>query len=1520
LRAKDVMASNVNKKFVVLLAVGTLVLVGLAALLLSFGIPSAREHAQAGDALMAKGEAVKAADRYAKAVSKESNNVEYIGKWIKAMSSITPVGRQEYTDRFRELVGAMNRVAEVKRTDLSAHRAILDPTLADLRRGGGSDQVAAGLMQQVERSMKLMPAGDKNADGLRRYRGLARVALLSGGQRQSDEELAQAREDLEAALAFDAGDEMSAAGLTDYLRLMSLRARTGNDPEGAATLLGEARAKIDAFIERQPGSAVARAAQLNVRLAELAASGPGISGAEVSAAVGPLVEGLLASIEQADPAKVDLPTVLLAADAALGARVPDAVARATVVLDKVVAARPGEPMAQYLRASFLHGSQQYRQAADAFGKLAEMPNLPVGFNGMVLWGLRDSAAVRRVDALLGVWEQAKEPAQRQTLLAEVKAAREGVRARASVDELAKLLMDGKVALAENDLAGARKLLAQYNQRVPTVNTDALLLLARVLERQGLQGEARQCYQKIIDARRANLLTYVQKAALEIELKNYKVAYNDLQSALAFAPDNEAIKKQIQSVVAVMGDARGALPGAEQVADPLTRLWAEAENLANQTPPDFAGAAEKLKEARPLVSEARQYMVMARMLLNFNNIPEALATVAEGVAKFPDDASLAELKKALESTDPVADAKARIEASSLSAAGKEIELSRLYARAGKQDLAAEHMDKAEALDKDNPVVIGTRFEQALAKKDVGKAQELAGRAKVLDLDKAGGKVYAARVLQLEGKPGEGALLVQQAAEADPANPGLHRLLGQLYLGMGDLPKALASLERALQIQPRDPQTLALSMRVLLAMGRATVALERGREALRFGISEPEFVQLWLTLEYEVGDKARAVQGRQEIFARNPQDVENAFALATILVQEQKAELAEPVVASLEGNPVVAERAKLLRAALLAVQGQGARSEELFDLVVAGLDKGTLDGQLHLEFSRLLEGVGQEELAGRVLEKGRAYQKPETMVIDRALGDALFGAGDFAKSLEAYGRARASVKEDREGLLVKRMIECNLRLERLEESEKLLAGLDVDKTADVQVMLLGAEVAQQRGDKARARALLDRAVAAERNAELPLIRRADTNMADAKLLEDALADYEAALRINPQSTRARLMLAECYLRKGDAQQALGQLQSGLRLDPLNADWRSAEVQLLLNTSRGGEALASLNEMMSKTTDPRWAQMAGSIYMAAGDAGSAVKMFGRAWEGGRDPASGKGLVDALLALKPMDLQGARKVVDAPEFKAATDPVSRLSRARVSMLENKPAQAAEDVRGVLGMVDLTVVRNGFVLMEELRRVWESPQELLSAVESLQPEGGWTEPMRVQLAMQRLRLPGEKARGLAEFEELAKSSSKEIAVLSASVLGTTYFNDGDAARSVAAYQRGLVLDANNKELLNNMAYVMSKGLKQHAEALPLAQRAVEQDPANPSLIDTLGAIRLELGRVEEAGADFERARSLTADALVQTMPTVHLIEVRLRQGKVAEADVLLKELEEGERRDPRVRQSYQAEIDRVRELRKQAR
>jgi predicted acyltransferase (DUF342 family) len=64
----------------------------------------------------------------------------------------------------------------------------------------------------------------------------------------------------------------------------------------------------------------------------------------------------------------------------------------------------------------------------------------------------------------------------------------------------------------------------------------------------------------------------------------------------------------------------------------------------------------------------------------------------------------------------------------------------------------------------------------------------------------------------------------------------------------------------------------------------------------------------------------------------------------------------------------------------------------------------------------------------------------------------------------------------------------------------------------------------------------------------------------------------------------------------------------------------------------------------------------------------------------------------------------------------------------------------------------------------------------------------------------------------------------------------------------------------------------------------------------------------------------LTADALVQTMPTVHLIEVRLRQGKVAEADVLLKELEEGERRDPRVRQSYQAEIDRVRELRKQAR
>lgn len=1514
------MASSVNKKFVVILTVGVIGTLGAAGLAMKFMFKSAADHIRIGDSLAAT-DPIESMKAYSRAVNKEPNNASHIAKWAESIGRITPESRQEYDDRFRDFIMATRRLAEVKRTDVAAHRAVLDPLLNDYRRGGAGPQAWASLVQQVDATIKLFPSGDKGIDGVRRYRGIARAAILGLGQRLSDDEMAATRADLEAAIAYDPNDDLATASFVDFLRFSADVARQTNDPEKAAALLAEGEAKIKAYVETHPDSSIARAAYTNVLINNAAekARASGMNSTQFAAVVQPIIEDYLATVERENPAKLDMLAAAQAIELANNNRINGAYERGLAVFDKLVAARDGAPSHQFARASFMFNARKFRDAATAFEKITELKNRPVSYEGVSLFAMRDMAAVRKVDALLGVWETETDAAKRKAILDEVKKARDEVASRTTVDDIPKLLMAGKIAMAEGDLAEARKLLGQYNAKVPTVNVEAQLLLARVLERQGLLGEARQCYQRIIDARAANLNTYLQKANLEIELKNYQNALDDLEKANLLSPDNPGIKMQIQRVQAILTNGRDAI-NPQLTTDPLVRLLAEAEQCANATPPDFKCATEKLKEARKIVKEPRQFVGMAQVLARMNNIPEAIETCDQGLAKFPGDKALKDLRDALSIADPVKAAEDRINASELSAAEKSVQLYTLYARVGQRDRALKELENAEKIQPDHPVVVSARFEQALQAKDLDKARGLAERAKTLNLDKAGGRLYQATLLRAEGKYKDALLLVQQSIELDPVNPAGHRLAGELHFLSNDLPNASKSLSRALEIQPQDPGTIVLLLKVLLSDGKPTLALERARDSLKFGINENEFVQIWLNLEFDHGDKAKAIDRRKRIFDSNPGNVENAIALATILLRSGLLDQAAEVITALEAIPEAKEQAGLLRAAEVGSRGDTARAEKLFDESIARLNQNNLDGQLHLDFARMMAQQGKVDFAAMILEKGKRYELPATMLVSRTLGDTFFAAGDFAKALAAYSNAREKVNEDTGQLLLKRMIECNLKMEKIAEAEKLLEPLNVDKTTDTQVILLASEAAVQRGDVARARALLDRAISVDQKSDVAFVRRADFNVNDTKFFEDAMADYEQALRLNPRNTRARIMYAECWARKGDVQRSVDELAAGLRQEPTNPDWRNAHVRLLLNLSRTNDAIASLQEMINLTNDPRWPQMAGFIYQSAGDMPAAVQMFKAGWNVRRGPVSGKALVDALLSLPTPDVTQARDVVNAPEFLADADPYSRLTRARVEMLEKRPDVALIDAKAAVAMLDVKQLREGYIAVDEMRRIWPNPVDLVAAIDSMVPEKGWPEAMRLNVVMQRLRVEAQREQAMAELEKLASSTDPQISVPSLSVLGTTHFNSGNPAKAVEAYQRGLKIEPENLELLNNLAFVMSKGLKQHAEALPIAEKAAAKDATNSNVIDTLGAIKLELGRLDEAEKEFERARSLSADSLVRTMPTVHLIEVKIRKNQLVDADQLLRELEDYERRDPRVKANYAAEVERARELRKAAR
>jgi|GEM_PF-1543880 len=1517
------MASKVNKRFVIGLTAGVLVLVAGTIGVLTLGMKSAEDHMRAGDALMASSEYEKAAGSYARAVSKEPNNTATLDKWIIALKKMTPQSRQTYQDKLSNLQGATMRLAEVKRSDVAAHRAVLEPIMQSLRRSGanvGSGNVGGwqSLIQVTERSMKMFPVGDRNVDGLRRYRGVARSALLGLGQTVSTQESDEGQADLEAAMLFDPTDAYAASGLAEMLRLKAERAKDVSDPETEAQMRKRALEVISEFVGRNPNASVARSVLSNMQLQDVVNRLRGTPEApQFASEIKPIIEQLVTTVERDDPATLDSLAMFQAANGALQNGLENAEARGLALFDKVIAARPTETMVQFARAEFLLSAGKPVEAAEGFAKISGLPNTPLSSEGFQLFGMRDAALSRRVDALLRNWELLGEQrpvdnAKRSAALAEARKARDVVSASTTIDELPKLLMDGKLAMAAGDMSEARKLLGVYNQRTQDSNVDALLLMARVLEQQRLLGEARQCYMKIIQARKGTLNTYLQAANLDIELKNFESALELLTQADRLSPNNPAISQNKERIEQLL---RGT-----QTSDPLIRLLAEAERAANSTPPDFKLAASKMNEARPLLKDAPQFLAMSQVQARMGQVPDALKTAEDGVKRNPDNASLKELVTALKSTDPIGDAAKRIAGSGRPEADQQVELFVLYMRAGETAKAEAAMVEAERLNPDNPVVVSSRFEQALAAKDIAKATELAGKAKRLNLDKVGGRLYESSLLRQDGKFREAIVQVEQATELDPVNPMAWRMLGELRLLNRESAKGITALERAIQIQPNDAPTIIAVMRAHLSTGDSAGALAKARDALRFGINDFQFVNLWLNLEYDLGDKALAIDRRRRIFDNNPDNVQNALALATIQLRERFIEDALVTVQAIEKSGQAKPQASLLRAGIEGVRGDTPASERMFDEAVAAMDQNDLDGQVHLEFARLLTQAGRAEFAAKILEKGLRYEKPESMIVSRTLGDTYFNAGQYANATEAYGRARSAVKNDEDNLLLKRIVECNLRLERLDEVDKWLGQIDVTKTEDVQLIMLSAELKNMRGDAGGARSTLDRAIRVNPNSPVAFIRRGDFNLADPKTLDDAMADYNRALELDGRSVRARLSLASVWARKGDAQRALDTLAAGLNLDKTSPELREAHVQLLLNMGRIDAGLASLNEMMALTSDPRWPQLAGLVMAGNGNMQGATEMFRRAWNGSRNPVTGKALADTLLGATPPNLAEARRVVEATEFRADDEPYSRLTRARLLKMEGKGTAAEADAKGAIQILGVDVVRESMVVMDELRRTWTDPVELTGVIDRIVPEGGWPEPFALTISMLRIGIEAQKPQAMAELESLMGSKDKRVATTAASMMGTSLFQEGKGEQAVAVYQRGLQIDPDSVEILNNMAYVLSKGLGRHAEALPMAERAAEREPNNPNVLDTLGAVNLELNVLDKAEELFNRARNLTPDALQRTMPTLHLAEVKMRKRDTATADILLREVAEFRRRDPRVAAQYGREIDRVEQVRQQLR
>jgi len=1513
------MASKVNTKFVIILSASVIVIAGaVAAIGYNTISKSAADHLKVAAEAENKGDLEAAASAYAKAVNKARGNPDYISKWLAALGKLTPTPSTAYRERFRnEYLLALRALANNLPSDAGVQNRQLELILTELRLVPPAASGWEGLYTTAETAINNFPAGEKSVDLVKRYRGIARVTLMQLVADQPDDKIAEAKADLLAALASNPDDAEAASFLAEWHRQASDRARRKGEEQDAEKVLAEGRKVLEDFVAQRPvwspvGLALARFDfSEDVRKADLNAR----SG-DIIVAQHPRILKVIDQFLKEPADKVDRQTAISLAEFTVGMGVPKREELAVRVLEHRLEGAPQDVVTLFKVGEIELATGQFEKAIERLGQLVTMKDLPLSQDGMMLFGLREEAVARQTEAALAVWQTAPaEPAaDKAKWLDQARAFRAKYTEMAGSTTPRGMSLEGKIKYAEGDFIESRRLLAQYLDQTGRSDLAALKLLGDILRRQANPGGARQQYTRAIELNARDIESLGALAEIEIGLQDYVKAQKHVDSILQLDPSNTRAAEALAKL-------RDVIRGTE-ANDPFTRMMAQVQQKLNASPQDAPGALKLLRDAADTMTDLGlpEALALANRLVLVNDAAKAKEVLDKAQAKSPDDKRIKDALASLENKDPVKRQLDGIEAAALPDVIKSMLRYQLYTRLSRPDDAAAELAKAKAIEPEHALVVSAEFDAALNAKKFPEAMRLSDLAVSKNLDRVQGLIFRVRLEQAQGRLAEAEQLAQQAVDVDALNPVCWRLLGVVRFQRGKFAEASTAFERGLQLKPDDVELIKGNIRSKISAQQVNEALIMARQNLQFASGDAEFASLWLTLEGSVGDKARATEMRQRQFARDPKDCENATELANLLVQDNKFPEARRAIDAVKAN-CPAEQSRnnivLLEASWFANQRDVLGAKKVWEDFIASQPESKRDSAMYIAYAQFMSRMGQNRSALEILQSARGKQDKQVCEIDREIGDLYFAANDFKAAIPEYERVSKECKDD-DNKVKMRLVEAYLRSNEFQKADEVGAALD--KSGGIKgddqhtLLLLRADAALGVGDRPRAKDFFDRAIAAKPQSALGFVKRAEFLLGDKDLVRDGITDLERALQLDPRFALARTRLASYYASTEEPARAVDLLREGLGLTSDDSGIRIELVRQLNRMGQPAEALSTVKDAMAKSPDPQWRVMAGELLAQAAQHRDAIELFTEAWKNLRSPGLARLYCESLLALPTPDVAKVKEILAEPSI--GTDRIAPLLmlRARVAAAEGRGADVKADVQVAFAGLEQASLSEATQFFSDLRRAVPNASELLSIIEPLKPtDGQFPEATLIQLARVRLADPALRAEGLKIIDAMyAAPKDKATVMMGVRVTADGLYSEKQYEAAADLYARLLKQLPDDANLMNNLAYTLSKHLERHQEALPLAEQAASAQPNNSNVLDTLGTVQLALGQLDKAEQTLERGREVAMTPQQQLPLVLHLTEVALAKGNRAKADTLIVQVDRILGRDPRIRVQFEAEIARV--------
>jgi tetratricopeptide (TPR) repeat protein len=348
------------------------------------------------------------------------------------------------------------------------------------------------------------------------------------------------------------------------------------------------------------------------------------------------------------------------------------------------------------------------------------------------------------------------------------------------------------------------------------------------------------------------------------------------------------------------------------------------------------------------------------------------------------------------------------------------------------------------------------------------------------------------------------------------------------------------------------------------------------------------------------------------------------------------------------------------------------------------------------------------------------------------------------------------------------------------------------------------------------------------------------------------------------------------RGLLKDALVQFRRAASLDPGHCEVEVAIGRTLLAAGRPAAGRSAMARALEICPDDLEA-VAGlaTAHMVLDDAAAAARVLDA-------PARRPSAPEELVVLLAQALLADARVHEAADLYAARAARDTLS-PRIAFLHAQTLLALDrpdDALGELGRSRRLDPTNRTVTaaLGRLMIARERQREGVVILEELLSESPGFEPEYVALARGYSEL-GEHDSAIAAIEKALAEFGETPSLLGA--LGSVRFGAGDTDGALAAYEGVLEIAPESVHALNFLAYTLADEDLDPARAVGYAEQAVELDPENGFVRDTLGWAYYKLGRFAEAREEIETAIELGgAEAVIYE----HLGDVLRELGLIEDA------------------------------------